>query len=143
MSKRIMALDWGKKRIGWAISDPSGTVVGERGVYRREKEGEDIRILRNLIEEKDIKELVIGLPRNMDGSLGEQADKVIRFKEKVTQEIQITVSLYDERLTTQEAERILLNGDVKRADRKKVIDGISAAIILQGYLESKRSKNFD
>ncbi len=136
-----MALDWGEKRIGWAISDPSATLVGKRGIYQREKEGKDLEFFKRLALKNEVSKLVIGLPRNMDGSLGKQAQRVVKFKEKLDEKLTLQVNLFDERLTTQEAERILLKGDMRRAKRKKVIDGISASLILQAYLESKRSKN--
>lgn len=129
--------------MGWAISDPSATLVGKRGIYRREKEGGDVDFLKKLARENKVSKLIIGLPRNMDGSLGKQAQKVFKFKEKLDQTFNLQIDLFDERLTTQEAERILLKGDMSRAKRQKVIDGISASLILEAYLESIRSKDLN
>lgn len=131
----MIALDWGEKRMGWAISDSTGTIVSKSGVYKRETEQKDIGHFKRIIQDNHIDELVLGLPRNMDGSLGKQAKNVFRFKEKLEEEVQIPVNLFDERLTTKEAERILLEADMRREKRKKLIDGISASVILQGYLD--------
>lgn len=135
----MIALDWGEKRIGWAISDSTATLVSKSGVYKRETKQKDIGHVKRIIQDNHIDELVLGLPRNMDGSLGKQAKNVFRFKEKLEEEVQIPIKLFDERLTTKEAERILLQVDMRREKRKKLIDGISASVILQGYLD-KSSK---
>lgn len=132
---RIMGLDVGEKRIGVAVSDPLGYTAQGISTVKRE----DIEELKKIVSDYDIGEIVVGLPKNMDGSIGDQGKKVLDFVEKLKQEIDLPMITWDERLTTKEAEGVLLKADLSRAKRKKVIDKLAAVLILQSYLDSHRT----
>ncbi len=138
---RIMGLDIGRKTIGVAISDELGlTAQGLKTIIRKEIEEEFLEI-RNLISRYQIEKIVVGLPKNMDGTLGKQAEMVFLWIEELRKRIPIPVVVWDERLSTVEATKTLLQADLSRAKRKKVIDQLAASIILQGYLDRKRTQN--
>lgn len=132
---RSMALDVGSKRIGVAVSDPLGITAQGVETFQRTTLAEDIRGLWALFERYEVGRLVVGLPKNMDGTLGFKAQEVRRFIEKLTAERPIETVWVDERLTTVSAERTLLEADVSRGKRKKVIDKMAAVLILQSYLD--------
>ncbi len=132
---RIMALDVGSKRIGVALSDPLKITAQGLQTFQRTTLEEDIKGLWKLMDEHEVSQLVVGLPKNMDGSVGFKAEEVQQFVADLTAERKIEVIWIDERLTTVSAERTLLEADVSRAKRKKVIDKMAAVIILQSYLD--------
>ncbi|MBO5115738.1 MAG: Holliday junction resolvase RuvX [Peptococcaceae bacterium] len=132
---RIMALDVGSKRIGVALSDPLKITAQGLQTFQRTTLEEDIKGLWQLIDEHEVSQLVVGLPKNMDGSIGFKAEEVQQFIADLTAERKIEVIWIDERLTTVSAERVLLEADVSRAKRKKVIDKMAAVVILQSYLD--------
>ena len=132
---RIMALDVGSKRIGVALSDPLKITAQGLQTFQRTTLEEDIKGLWKLMDEHEVSQLVVGLPKNMDGSVGFKAEEVQQFVADLTAERKIEVIRIDERLTTVSAERTLLEADVSRAKRKKVIDKMAAVIILQSYLD--------
>lgn len=132
---RIMALDVGSKRIGVALSDPLRITAQGLQTFQRTTLEEDIRGLWKLMDEHEVSQLVVGLPKNMDGSVGFKAEEVQQFIADLTAERPMEVIWVDERLTTVSAERTLLEADVSRAKRKKVIDKMAAVIILQSYLD--------
>lgn len=132
---RIMALDVGSKRIGVALSDPLKITAQGLQTFQRTTLEEDIKGLWKLMDEHEVSQLVVGLPKNMDGSVGFKAEEVQQFVAELTAERKIEVIWIDERLTTVSAERTLLEADVSRAKRKKVIDKMAAVIILQSYLD--------
>ncbi|MGM9526651.1 MAG: Holliday junction resolvase RuvX [Peptococcaceae bacterium] len=132
---RIMALDVGSKRIGVALSDPLKITAQGLQTFQRTTLEEDIRGLWKLMDEHEVSQLVVGLPKNMDGSVGFKAEEVQQFIADLTAERPMEVIWVDERLTTVSAERALLEADVSRAKRKKVIDKMAAVIILQSYLD--------
>ena len=134
---RYLGLDLGKKTLGVAISDKLGVIASFYDSFRYEDEDELIEIIKTIIEKENISAIVLGLPKNMNGSLGFRAEETIEFKEKLEKEISKEVILEDERLTTKLAESVLIDADVSRNKRKKVIDGVSAVVILQGYLDKK------
>lgn len=135
---RIMGLDVGNKTIGVAVSDPLGCIAqGIKTILRGGPELEDINNLKELTKQYDIELIVVGLPRNMNGTLGEQGNKILKFVEKLKDNLNLQVEIWDERLSTVAAEKILLSADVSRARRKKVIDKLAAVIILQNYLDSR------
>lgn len=136
---RIMGLDVGDKTIGIAISDPLGFTAQGMETIRRTNLEEDIEKLKKIIMEKEVSKMVIGLPKNMNGTTGPQGQKVIEFASLLEDKTSIDIVLWDERLTTVAAERLLIDADVSRAKRKKVIDKIAATYILQGYLDSKKT----
>ncbi|MBE6112042.1 MAG: Holliday junction resolvase RuvX [Peptococcaceae bacterium] len=132
---RIMALDVGSKRIGVALSDPLKITAQGLETFHRKNLEEDVAGLWKLIDEHEVSQLVVGLPKNMDGSEGFKVEEVRQFIADLTAERQIETIWVDERLTTVSAERALLEADVSRAKRKKVIDKMAAVIILQSYLD--------
>lgn len=132
---RIMALDVGSKRIGVALSDPLKITAQGLQTFQRTTLEEDVKGLWQLIDEHEVSQLVVGLPKNMDGSIGFKAEEVQQFVHALTAERSIEVIWIDERLTTVSAERVLLEADVSRAKRKKVIDKMAAVVILQSYLD--------
>lgn len=132
---RIMALDVGSKRIGVALSDPLRITAQGLQTFQCTTLEEDIKGLWELIDTHEVTQLVVGLPKNMDGSIGFKAEEVQQFVADLTAERTIDVIWVDERLTTVSAERVLLEADVSRAKRKKVIDKMAAVVILQSYLD--------
>lgn len=135
---RLMGLDIGDKTIGVALSDPLGwTAQGLTTLRRGEEVVEDITRLGGLISDYQVEEVVVGLPKNMDGSLGPQAQKVLEFVSLLRETLSQPIHLWDERLSTVAAERVLLAADVSRRRRKQVIDKMAAVVILQGFLDSR------
>lgn len=135
---RIMGLDLGDKTIGVAISDPLGWTAQGIEVIRRDGDTDrELNRLRELVAEYGVELVVLGLPRNMNGTLGERGEKAKAFAGEIQKALSMPVELWDERLSTVAAERILLEADTSRAKRKKVIDKVAAAIILQGYLDAR------
>ena len=141
MSMRIMGLDIGTRTIGIAISDELGiTAQGLKTLIRKSME-EDLKEIAAIIRQFEIERIIVGLPQNMDGTLGRQAEKVLRWMEALKEKIEIPVATWDERLSTVGASRVLLEADLSRRKRKKVIDKLAAVLILQGYLDQGRRKN--
>ncbi len=136
---RILGLDVGTKTIGVAVSDGLGITAQGLEVIRRESARKDIGRLGRIVEEYEVVEIVVGLPVNMDGSLGPQAEKALAFAEKLRKALGVKVSTYDERLSTALAQKTLIEADVSRAKRKKVIDKLAAQVILQGYLDKRKN----
>jgi len=137
---RIMGMDYGEKTIGIAVSDPFGWTAQGVEIIRRKDENnlkESMERIKELIEQYDVKKIVLGFPKNMNNTLGVRAEKTLEFKEKLEKRFSIEVILWDERLSTKAAESILLEADISRSKRKKVIDKMAAVYILQGYLDSK------
>lgn len=132
---RIMALDVGSKRIGVALSDPLKITAQGLETFQRTTLEADIRGLWQLIDQHEVSQLVVGLPKNMNGTIGFKAEEVQQFIADLTAQRSIEVIWVDERLTTVSAERTLLEADVSRAKRKKVIDKMAAVLILQSYLD--------
>ena len=140
---RIMGLDYGSKTVGVAISDPLGfTAQGIETIERKEenKLRKTLARIEALVKEYEVESIVLGLPKNMNNTLGERAEKTLEFKEMLERRTEIPVVLWDERLTTVEAERTLIESNVRRENRKKYIDKIAAVFILQGYLDSLSMK---
>lgn len=136
--KRIMGLDVGDKTIGVAVSDPLGITAQGITTIRRKGINNDFNELQALIEEYNVFEVVIGLPKNMNNTIGPQGEKVLKFVEKFKNKFELNVVLQDERLTTVSAERLLINADVSRKKRKDVIDKVAATYILDSYLEKNK-----
>ncbi|NLL57683.1 MAG: Holliday junction resolvase RuvX [Firmicutes bacterium] len=135
---RILCLDVGEKNIGVAVSDPLGLTAQGLEVIKRQSLSKDLRKIRQLLKDYDVEEIVLGLPRNMNGTIGEKAREILRFKEKLEEVVGIAVTLWDERLTTVAAQRALLEADVSRKGRKKVIDKLAAVFILENYLRYRQ-----
>ncbi len=133
---RKMGLDFGDRTIGIAVSDELGWTAQAKGVIRRTDLKKDLKILLDYIDKYQINEIVVGLPLNMDGSSGKRVEKTEAFVNFLKNNLEIPVVCWDERLTTIQAERILLEADMSRMKRKKVIDQLAASFILQSYLEA-------
>ena len=137
---RYIGLDLGTKTCGIAISDRTNTLASFLKVVRFKDEDykELIDEIKKIIEDNDITEIVLGLPKNMDNSCGFAAQRSMNFKEILEREIDIKINLIDERLTTVEAENILINLDKSRNQRKKIIDGVAAVLILESFLRERK-----
>ena len=136
---RIMGLDFGSKTVGVAISDPLGLTAQGIEIIRRESENKLRRTLariEELIREYEVTSLVLGFPKNMNNTIGERAEKTLAFKEMLERRTGLTVTMWDERLITVAANRALMEGGVRRENRKEYVDMIAAVYILQGYLDS-------
>lgn len=134
---RWMGLDYGDRKIGVALSDELGWTAQGHEVIERRKPEEVIERLSRIAAEYTVTEIVVGLPKNMNGSIGPRGEICIAFAEELKSALGLPVQLWDERLTTVAAERTLLSADVSRKKRKQVIDKMAAAIILQNYLDAK------
>ncbi len=134
---RILALDHGTKRIGVAVSDETKTIAQPLEYIPAEPFAGFLERLRQLIREKEIDLILIGLPRNMDGSYGPAAEKVQTFAGVLGGAITVPIKMWDERLTSAQANRVLIQGGARRAKRKEKVDQTAAAILLQSYLDGK------
>lgn len=134
---KYLGLDLGTKTLGLAISDATGLIASPYKVLRYNDINLLIEELIEIINKEKIKGLVLGLPKNMNGSLGFAAERSLKFKELLEEKIDIEIHLVDERLSTVEAENILIGADVSRKKRKKVIDGLAASVILDTFLKMK------
>lgn len=139
---RIMGLDFGSKTVGVAISDPLLVTAQGVEIIRRKEENklrQTLARIEELIEQYGVTEIVLGLPKNMDDSQGERARLSLEFKEKLERRTGLEVHMWDERLTTVEADNIMIEaGITKREDRKEYVDMIAAQLILEGYMEYGR-----
>ena len=137
---RVMGLDYGSKTIGVAISDPLGLTAQGIEIIRREEENKlrkSLRRIEELNKEYQVEEIVLGFPKNMNNTIGERAEKSLQLKETLERRCKLPVIMWDERLTTVEANRTLMESKVRRENRSKYVDMIAAVFILQGYLDSK------
>ncbi|NMA83263.1 MAG: Holliday junction resolvase RuvX [Epulopiscium sp.] len=135
---RILGLDFGEKTLGVAISDPFGwTAQGLETIHRKEEEEMKATWARleEIIKEYQVQEIVLGLPKNMNNTLGPRAEKTIEFQTKLQKKFSLPIHTWDERLSTVAATRSLLEADMSRKKRKQVIDKMAATYILQGYLD--------
>lgn len=136
---RILGIDYGSKRLGLSLSDEDEILASPLAVHIRTKLAEDLSFLAHLTHDHKVGRIVLGLPLNMNGSQGEMARAVQEFADQLRRECNIPIILFDERLTTSEAERVLIQADISRKKRKNLRDGLAAVLILQGYLDSQRS----
>ena len=137
---RILGLDLGDRTIGVAVCDPLGYTAQGITTIRRKKEEADIEELKKLCQEYSVEKIVLGFPKNMNGTVGPQGEKAIAFGEKIKGILNLDIILWDERLTTVAATRAMLEADMSRLKRKKIIDKVAATFILQGYLDSIANK---
>lgn len=135
---RILALDVGNVRIGIAVSDPMGIIANPLETYVRKGLQQDAEYVAKLAVGKDVSLIVSGLPLDLKGREMEQVAKTREFIDELSKHCDIPIEYLDERFTTVSAERLLIEGNVRREDRKKVIDKVAATIILQNYLDRKR-----
>lgn len=132
---RILCLDVGERRIGVAVSDEGQMLA--RGLGKIERNGSEVLKIQEFIQKYGVEAIVYGLPLRMDGSMSGQTEKTMAFISQIKSEISVPFIPFDERLSSQQAERILLQADISRQKRKRYIDKLSAQIILQNYLDSK------
>lgn len=140
---RCLGLDYGEKTVGVAVSDPLGITAQAVETIERAQENKLRRTLARieaLIREYNVGTLVLGFPKNMNNTIGDRAEKSLAFKEMLERRTGLSVVMWDERLTTVAAERALIEGSVRRENRKQVIDQLAAVFILQGYLDQMRMK---
>ena len=140
---RIMGLDYGSKTVGVAISDPLGITAQGIEIIRREKESklrQTLARIETLIKEYEVESIVLGFPKNMNNTIGDRAEKSLEFKAMLEKRTGLSVVMWDERLTTVEANRTLMESKVRREDRSKYVDMLAAVYILQGYLDSRSFK---
>jgi putative pre-16S rRNA nuclease len=136
---RTLALDYGDRRIGLALSDPLGIAARPLMTLTRTSSERDMNLILKVVREQEVRRIVVGLPLDMDGLRGKRARLTETFMEKVKRATGLPVIPWDERLTTVQAERILIEADLSRARRRKVIDQVAAVIVLQSYLDAQRS----
>jgi putative Holliday junction resolvase len=134
---RILAIDHGSKRMGIAVSDDMKMIATPVGFLPAEPFAKFLSDLKNLLREKEVELILVGMPRNMDGSYGPAALKVQEFVAVIKGAVTIPVQLCDERLTSAQANRFLIQGNVRRDKRKQKVDAMAAAILLQSYLDSR------
>jgi len=132
---RILALDVGDKRIGVAVSDELGITAQGVGVIESSSDGKDINNILKIADDYNASKIIIGMPKNMNGTLGPRGEITKQFADKLAKSTNITVDFWDERLTTVVAEKTLIAADISRKKRKGVIDKLAAVLILQNYLD--------
>jgi putative Holliday junction resolvase len=140
---RILALDPGSRRIGLAVSDPTATLAQPLPPVERTGDQDWAEAIAALVAELKVVEIVVGLPRHMDGSEGESSAEARRMAETLRERMHIPVKLWDERLTTVAAERMFRESGVKTQQARKHMDGVAAMLILQGYLDHRRTGGRD
>lgn len=136
---RYLGLDLGSRTLGIAISDITGTIASSYKVIRHQEEYD--RLLdevEEIVKEKNISKIVLGFPKNMNNTIGPKGELSLEFKEKLEARLDIEVFLQDERLTTKQAEDVLITNNTRRDKRKKVIDKLAATIILQSFLDKEK-----
>lgn len=137
---RTMGLDYGDRNIGVAVSDVFGWTAQGTGVVKKRRDGSEVDQIAELVKEHEVTEIVVGLPKNMNNTIGPRGKISIAFAELLQQKLNLPVHLWDERLTTVAAERTLIEADVSRKKRKLVVDKMAATLILQNYLDSKTKR---
>ena len=142
--ERIMGLDFGSKTVGVAVCDGLGLTAQGVEIIRRTSENklrQTLARIESLIGEYEVGKIVLGFPKNMNNTIGERAEKTLAFKEMLERRTGLPIVMWDERLTTVAADRVLIEAGVRRENRKGYVDEIAAVFILQGYLDSKGMEN--
>lgn len=134
-----MGLDVGNKTIGVALSDPMFLLANALETIKRKKASVDIERIKGLVEQNDVNLIVVGLPKNMNNTIGPQAMRVISFVDLLKKQVDVEVVYEDERMTTIQSEAVLMDMEVRRENRKKYIDKIAATFILQTYLDRRKN----
>ena len=140
---RTLGLDYGSKTVGVAVTDPLGLTAQGVEIIRRQKENhlrKTYQRIKELCEQYDVEKIVLGLPLNMDDTMGDRAEKTLEFKKELERRLSVPVLLVDERLTTVEAIEIMDEAGIKVSEREKYVDMIAATIILQDYMNSTEGK---
>lgn len=140
---RILALDVGHKRIGVALSDPLHITAQGLTTLARRSLDKDLEAIKDLVEHHDVESIIVGMPIRLNGSLGPEADAMMKFIDKLKVSLACPVEPWDERFTSVQAERALLEGNVRRSKRKTLRDQVAAALLLQNYLDSKAKPSRD
>lgn len=140
---RIIGLDVGEKRIGVALSDELAIAAHPLTVIVRNGLGKDLGKIEEIVQEYSAAGIVVGLPLNMNGTIGESAKRVLSFTDSLKKKLPVSVETWDERLTTVSSEKVLLEADLSRKKRKKVIDKVAATLLLQCYLDNRRRESGD
>jgi putative Holliday junction resolvase len=135
---RFLGLDVGDKTIGLALSDESGTLASGLETLRRVGPRKDVKAVAELVRRHAVGEVVVGLPRTLDGNVGVQAQKVLAFMDDLRPAVRVPVVPWDERFTSAIAQQVLLEADVSRKGRKAVVDKVAAILILQNYLDYRK-----
>ena len=138
---RVLGLDLGTRRIGVAVSDPTGTIATPLLTISHPSLRRDLELVADLCRTHAITRIVVGWPRNMDGTVGPAARRAEEFAEKLRRTLRLPVDLWDERLSTVASERALLQGDVRRRQRRDLRDRVAAALILQTYLSARSGRD--
>ncbi len=141
---RVIGLDYGSKTVGVAISDPLGLTAQPIEIIRRKEENKlrkTLARIEELIKEYQVESIVLGFPKNMNNTIGDRAEKSLAFKEMLERRTGLSVVMWDERLTTVEANRTMMETGIRREDRGNYVDALAAVFILQGYLDSIYVKN--
>lgn len=125
----------GSKTIGVAISDPLGFTAQGLTTIRRTKKEQDIQEIKKFCDEYDVKVIVIGLPKNMNGTIGPSGEITMAFGKLIEEELNVEIKFWDERLTTVAAHKAMIEADLSRSKRKKIVDKVASTYILQGYLD--------
>lgn len=133
---KILGIDYGSKRIGLAISDELGITARPLAVIARKNIGRDLDVLENVIRENGVEQIVLGLPLRLDGTRGIQCEKVEKFAAVLRERFPLPVTLWDEALSTWEADELMISAGIKSRKRREMVDKIAAGIILQSYLNS-------
>ena len=137
---RKLGLDFGDKKIGVAVSDALGITAQGKGYISRTDLKKDLEIIKDYIEKYSVDEVIVGMPRNMDGSYGLRAKKTQEFINFLKNNLEIPIKTWDERLSSKEAERVLIKADMSRKKRKEVIDQMAASLILDSYLKANHRR---
>ena len=135
---RYLGVDLGTRRVGVAVSDELGLTAQALPTLEVATEEDALAAIRGLIDRYDVQEVVVGLPKNMNGTLGPAADRALGFARRLEEGGPTKVTMWDERLTSRAAERLLIEADVRRAKRKRAVDQMAAVLILQGFLDRCR-----
>lgn len=137
---RILGLDVGDKKIGVSLSDPTLSIAQGLKLYRRNTLEDDLREFKLIVEEYDVGEIVIGLPKDLSGAIGKRAQAVMGLADRIRESVDIPVTLWDERFSTNEAHRVFDMAEVCHKKRKPYLDIIASQIILQGYLDARNTR---
>ncbi|OGW77194.1 MAG: Holliday junction DNA helicase RuvA [Omnitrophica bacterium RIFCSPLOWO2_02_FULL_45_16] len=137
---RIMGIDFGTKRVGIAVSDELLLIAHGMTSLNRKDLKSDMEEIARLAQANGVEEIIVGLPLNMDGTYSAKTKEAIEFIDQLSKVVTVPVKTWDERLTSMQAERVLLEADMSRAKRKKLTDKLAAQIILQSYIDSKKTK---
>lgn len=134
---RTLAVDYGERRVGLAVSDPTGFLASAYQVLKRESDEQVVEVLVDVVNTLGVERIVVGNPITMKGESGEKSQRAQRFAELLEHRVSVPVMLFDERLTTVTAQRTLIEADVSRKKRKGIVDAVAATVLLQHFLDTQ------